>query len=957
VGERRRQIDQGAPTVDTSFRFSLALSGGGIRSATFSLGVLQAIAEAEAPLAAPPATPATPATPAPPAPSAATASGTAPAPAAPSAIAPTATARTVTAPTGTPGAAPPTPSPVAPRTFRASLLGRCDYLSTVSGGGYIGAFLCSLFKPGRVDPRDTTQEAAADRAVGILASGPPGRIRASVAAADRSESLAWLRENGRYLIPTGVGDAVYAAALGLRNWLAVHYVVGTVVIPILCLAALLRYSLSSLSDGMAAWEAQALVQALGGFAPGAAAQDTVWWSSLFVLWILPVMLWAFPVGIAFFFSYRKPVGQAAGALDAGGGGSGSGINWAVALALVIAGMLAALALWDNGDVPADTGTGSLLLLGGEGIRPLVWRAGLLSVILAVVFYWACAAQEASIARQRVLLTRWLSSALIATGAVLAFAGVETLGQTLYLWVTVQRSTAPVLTPAALVTLLVWAARRIAANSSKGGLPSWLSRLPTTTLGGLAGVAIFVLVASLWSLAITALTWNGERPEPAQASDPGHLGVTLLGFLFAVALAWVTGRFPGFINLSSLQSFYSARLMRAYLGGSNGQRFDAQDRRKSLSAAEPLPGDDLELSQFFDPPTSGSAGALSTFAPVHIINVTLNKTVDPAEQLVQRDRKGQPLAVLPFGFTVDGFDLKDFRTGPQWTEVQQPLSIGQWIGTSGAAFSTGIGRETSLGMSLLMGAANVRLGTWWESGHGTAPAHDGWWDTVTHVLREQFRTQAYLSYEFRARFFGMRRPWQYLSDGGHFENTGLYELLRPERGQPLVIASDNGADPAYHFADLANLMRLARIDLGLEVSVVRDFHGWGVLTTVFGQPEDFARDAPDAGKAAGKAAPAAASRPRPLALLLRVAKIGDTTACGWVVSLKPTVRDDAPADIRQYAIEHPAFPQEPTTDQFFDEAQWESYRSLGYWNARQVLSPQVLSELRRFMASDGKAPSA
>jgi DNA-binding MarR family transcriptional regulator len=90
-----------------------------------------------------------------------------------------------------------------------------------------------------------------------------------------------------------------------------------------------------------------------------------------------------------------------------------------------------------------------------------------------------------------------------------------------------------------------------------------------------------------------------------------------------------------------------------------------------------------------------------------------------------------------------------------SEIYSVLGVGQWIGTSGAAFSTGIGRETTLGMSLLMGIANVRLGIWWGSGYGTRTTPSGlrW---VTAGIGAVFRTQTYLSYEFRARFFGMHR---------------------------------------------------------------------------------------------------------------------------------------------------------------------------------------------------------
>jgi hypothetical protein len=54
-----------------------------------------------------------------------------------------------------------------------------------------------------------------------------------------------------------------------------------------------------------------------------------------------------------------------------------------------------------------------------------------------------------------------------------------------------------------------------------------------------------------------------------------------------------------------------------------------------------------------------------------------------------------------------------------------------------------------------------------------------------------------------------------------------------------------------------------------------------------------------------------------------------------VLLKPALHANAPADVRQYARDHALFPQEPTTDQFFNEAQWESYRALGQRCAERV----------------------
>jgi hypothetical protein len=58
----------------------------------------------------------------------------------------------------------------------------------------------------------------------------------------------------------------------------------------------------------------------------------------------------------------------------------------------------------------------------------------------------------------------------------------------------------------------------------------------------------------------------------------------------------------------------------------------------------------------------------------------------------------------------------------------------------------------------------------------------------------------------------------------------------------------------------------------------------------------------------------------------------------IIYIKPTIVGDEPVDVLQYHTRHPAFPHEPTLDQFFDEGQWESYRRLGEHIARKLFRP-------------------
>ncbi|HEY0953860.1 MAG TPA: patatin-like phospholipase family protein [Roseateles sp.] len=856
LDERRRAI---APSESGRFT-GLALSGGGIRSATFALGVLQALAGRRRDPA----------------------------------------------------------QPGKPAGFRDSLLSRFDYLSTVSGGGFIGAFLVGLFVPGRLrespapapgaTPEQQEQAAvsrAADDAQAVLDGGPPGRIRADACKTDEFRlraPLAWLRENGRYLTPTGTGDLVYAAALGLRNWISLHVVIGVALLAAMTLLAAVRSWLlhQAWAEPLYLLEGAWLNNALAGIDQ---PSDSVWWSTLFLVALAPLALWVLPTGIAYWTTSRRPDG-----LSLPVNRSMVGMTGAVLV-------FAMLAWHGTGDAPA--------------LRA-VWGALAGVTLLGVLVHVVLAIFQPTARMQAVQLTRWLASGLIAAGVVALLAVIETLGHTLYLLTITGPAWLPSL-PAALGAALAWLGKKIGASGSASALPGWMQKMPLTTLGGIAGLAALLLIATLWAWVVQWLAWQGGPPSVAGMASAEHLWLLLTHAGAWCLLAAGVGQFPAFINLSSLQSFYAARLIRTYLGASNRERFDGDARH--LSAAEPLPGDNLSFDALYDKKIGQER--LKTWAPLHLVNVTVNKTIDPAEQLVQRDRKGQPMAVMPYGFAIDGW-RNLFKPDGGKFPLNPTMHLGDWVGTSGAAFSTGIGRETTLGMSLLMGAANVRLGVWWASGlhRKDLPA---WWRVLTWAgrgLGTVFRTQTYLSYEFSARFYGLRRRWQYLSDGGHFENTALYELLRPERDLGLIVASDNGADPAYRFDDLANLMRLARIDLRVDVSVVSDFGEHALLKTVFGTTADFSADG-------GKTNPAA--------LLLKAVPVDDDQAAPcWIVLLKPSPQAGAPADVLQYAKTHPDFPQEPTSDQFFDEAQWESYRSLGQYIAGRVLEAKVWAELEKFM---------
>jgi len=275
---------------------------------------------------------------------------------------------------------------------------------------------------------------------------------------------------------------------------------------------------------------------------------------------------------------------------------------------------------------------------------------------------------------------------------------------------------------------------------------------------------------------------------------------------------------------------------------------------------------------------------------------------------------------------------------------EPLRLGQWMAISGASFSTGAGRATSLVRSLFFGALNVRLGYWWNSGidAGARPGRfpPGLWRRLKALPALLFHMQATLLDEWRGYFPGPSQRFWYLSDGGHFDNTALYEMLR--RRLPFVIAIDGGQDPDYLLEDLSILTRAARIDFGADFRWVdpriarqSGLAGWRAIE-----------------KAAGEELPASvkamvdADSVFELGALQRASHGGAALAridyrderarnVTWLLMVKGSAGGDLPVDVRNYAAVHADFPNESTLNQFFSDSQWESYRMLGYWLGRKL----------------------
>jgi hypothetical protein len=615
----------------------------------------------------------------------------------------------------------------------------------------------------------------------------------------------------------------------------------------------------------------------------------------------------------------------------------------------------------------------------EKAQPLDWLvvASAALVICSCIFALFAAIRtgmgtnrkDAFTAEVRRRLTRTNAHLLLAVLCVAVIALIDSVGLSGYAWI-VQSSHAPGSVPfwSGLPILLapasVWIINKIPGWFKEGeGRIGKLIGQNIWTVAFIVGGALYGLLCvavhiGLQYLLFGGALWAGPSNEQALTNitgfDPFFIWPILLGATYV--LFWFTGVSQGFLNLSSLHGIYAARLTRAYLGGTNLNRL----RLSNAAGRQHISNRSIKESDADDQIPIDVYQQIRTAAPLHLINTTLNETLsDEKSQLLERDRKGVPLVFAPEGVFIETAKLVTPRSHFSWERMKahgvEGLSVGQLCAISGAAASTAMGGKTTLGGALALSFANVRLGYWWHvndminEADGRLPGLDGIAKRLFSWLLG-FTTYLYLAREMFA-YYQRNTPYINLSDGGHFDNSGAYELLR--RNVRTIVVSDNGADPNFLFEDLENLVRKARIDLGMSVVVadkneVSNLVGPdGAKLFLNGADTDWRQ------RAAARSTDGVAVTPVDPAfcLLLKIygrhwdgAKFSEKEAhSGHIIWMKPRLYEGLPPDVTGYATSHRQFPQETTGDQFFDEAQWESYRALGFGMMRQLLAGSFAKE--------------
>ncbi|MCA1817091.1 MAG: patatin-like phospholipase family protein [Acidobacteria bacterium] len=315
---------------------------------------------------------------------------------------------------------------------------------------------------------------------------------------------------------------------------------------------------------------------------------------------------------------------------------------------------------------------------------------------------------------------------------------------------------------------------------------------------------------------------------------------------------------------------------------------------------------------------------------HVVNTSLNLV--GGDNLAWQQRKAESFTVSPLH---SGSSRVGYRRSKDYGG-DDGISLGTAAAVSGAAASSNMGYyTTSPVLSLVMTLFNVRLGWWLGNpgpagsktymrlpGQGSGARADG--DRIYRLPAPLYSIQPVV-----AEAFGLtddKSSYVYLTDGGHFENLALYEMVL--RRCHLVVVADGAADPDYEFGDLANAVRKIRIDMGVSIEFLdmpirrkrskkkgeRSSY-WAVGRIRYGDVDQI--------RTSGKT---------------------ERARDGILIYVKPAVYGDEPTDVVNYKESFPDFPHETTADQFFDEPQFESHRMLGYYAMEQIC--EALDERRR-----------
>jgi Patatin-like phospholipase len=476
---------------------------------------------------------------------------------------------------------------------------------------------------------------------------------------------------------------------------------------------------------------------------------------------------------------------------------------------------------------------------------------------------------------------------------LVFVGSEVAPK---LWVTLKTQLGPIGGVAGLITLLVGKSSHSPAKAGEKGMMALSLNLVLAIAAPLFAAALVVLVSAVLDKVLLGGSMISQSALMAGSDDSRDTErfrewvALAIGLAVLLAIGFLASLFVN-INRFSIHAIYRNRLIRAYLGASN------KNRNSDLFTNFDL-ADNETMHALWPPKANGKwpVRDKANWRPFLVVNIALN--IVSTKRLAWQERKAESFTTSPLH---SGARCLAFRDSERYGGG---ISLGTAMAISGAAASPNMGYQSSTGVTFLMALFNVRLG-WWLGNPGRKGE-----DTFTR------EGPNWAAKPLTAETFGLttdESPFVYLSDGGHFENLGLYEMVR--RRCRYIVVSDADCDPDFLFEDLGNAVRKIAIDLGIEIT----FYG---LENLKKRPSVSAKgkDPGDLGWGAPYHAMATIHYDR---------ADGGTSKPGILLYVKAGYHGVESAGVRSYALAHKAFPHETTADQWFTESQLESYRALGF----------------------------
>ncbi|HXJ88212.1 MAG TPA: hypothetical protein VMS18_15435 [Candidatus Binatia bacterium] len=379
-------------------------------------------------------------------------------------------------------------------------------------------------------------------------------------------------------------------------------------------------------------------------------------------------------------------------------------------------------------------------------------------------------------------------------------------------------------------------------------------------------------------------------------------VFLVPLVVCVLFAWRVD-----INEFSMHAFYRNRLTRCYLGASNAARkpnpftgFDADDAKIAMSELLPHKG---------------------YYGPYPIFCTALNLT--RGQDLAWQERKAASFFFSPLycGYDVGWTAAKRLRRLMRFNGFVETgtyaypapgIHINTATAISGAAVSPNMGFHSNPATAFLMTIFNVRLG-WWLANPRVLAEDGGKLDRKRGPFNSPFPKPSphFSLFQLLSELLGSvddTSKYVMLSDGGHFDNMGVYELVR--RRCRYIVICDSEEDGEGKHQGIGMAIRKCRIDFGVEIDLdLRPFESLD-----------------DGGCSASHCVVGTITYPE------------TPHDPGIVVYLRSSLTGDEPADVLNYRKQDPVFPNDSTLNQWFTESQFESYRRLGHHAAMATFLP-------------------